>query len=182
MTPKSPGRERETPPTADCDRQGWEGSARGGPLTGLKVIELAGIGPGPHAAMLLADMGADVLRVDRPGTHTREALTGWGIADVELLLVTGAIVQRGEKRTTPINEVAADGSSLDRAIEMGRTIAALSASTRTTRRLLRSAADTTLAQALDAEAVTQRAAQQGPDYAEALAAFAERRSPRRTNA
>ena len=39
---------------------------RTGPLTGVRVIELAGIGPGPTAAMLLADMGAEVLRVDRP--------------------------------------------------------------------------------------------------------------------
>lgn len=38
-----------------------------GPLHGLKVIELAGIGPGPYAAMLLADLGADVVRVERPG-------------------------------------------------------------------------------------------------------------------
>ena len=37
-----------------------------GPLGGLRVIELAGIGPGPHAAMLLADLGADVVRVERP--------------------------------------------------------------------------------------------------------------------
>lgn len=37
-----------------------------GPLTGVRVIELAGIGPGPAAATLLADMGAEVLRVDRP--------------------------------------------------------------------------------------------------------------------
>ncbi len=36
-----------------------------GPLVGLKVLELAGIGPGPLCAMLLADMGADVLRIDR---------------------------------------------------------------------------------------------------------------------
>ena len=36
-----------------------------GPLNGLRVIELAGIGPGPFCAMLLADMGADVVRVDR---------------------------------------------------------------------------------------------------------------------
>ncbi|MDM0069966.1 CaiB/BaiF CoA-transferase family protein [Variovorax sp. J31P207] len=36
-----------------------------GPLNGLKVIELAGIGPGPMAAMLLADLGATVLRVER---------------------------------------------------------------------------------------------------------------------
>lgn len=38
-----------------------------GPLDGVKVIEVAGIGPGPFAAMLLADMGAEVLRVDRAG-------------------------------------------------------------------------------------------------------------------
>ena len=36
-----------------------------GPLTGVKVVELAGIGPGPFCAMLLADLGADVIRVDR---------------------------------------------------------------------------------------------------------------------
>ena len=36
-------------------------------LEGLRVVELAGIGPSPHAAMLLADLGADVVRVERPG-------------------------------------------------------------------------------------------------------------------
>jgi alpha-methylacyl-CoA racemase len=41
------------------------GTARTGPLAGLKVIELVGLGPGPFAGMLLADMGADVLRIDR---------------------------------------------------------------------------------------------------------------------
>ncbi|MEK8049415.1 CaiB/BaiF CoA-transferase family protein [Ideonella sp. DXS22W] len=43
------------------------GSAAG-PLAGVKVIEMAGIGPGPFAAMVLADLGADVLRITRPGT------------------------------------------------------------------------------------------------------------------
>jgi alpha-methylacyl-CoA racemase len=38
-----------------------------GPLAGVTVVELAGIGPGPYCAMLLADMGASVLRVDRAG-------------------------------------------------------------------------------------------------------------------
>ena len=38
-----------------------------GPLTGLRVIEFVGIGPGPHCAMLLADMGAEVLRIERDG-------------------------------------------------------------------------------------------------------------------
>lgn len=36
-----------------------------GPLAGLKIVELAGIGAGPHCAMMLADMGAEVVRVDR---------------------------------------------------------------------------------------------------------------------
>ena len=42
-----------------------------GPLRGLRVVELAGIGPGPHAAMVLADLGADVVRVDRPSGTLR---------------------------------------------------------------------------------------------------------------
>ncbi len=41
--------------------------AKSGPLQGVKVVELAGIGPGPHACMILADLGADVIRIDRPG-------------------------------------------------------------------------------------------------------------------
>ncbi|WP_328379408.1 CoA transferase [Streptomyces sp. NBC_00440] len=41
--------------------------AGNGPLAGVRVVELAGIGPGPFAAMVLADLGADVVRVDRPG-------------------------------------------------------------------------------------------------------------------
>lgn len=44
-----------------------ESATTRGPLTGLRVVELAGIGPGPYAAMLLADMGAEVVRVERPG-------------------------------------------------------------------------------------------------------------------
>ncbi len=38
-----------------------------GPLHGLRVIELASIGPGPHAGMILGDLGADVVRIERPG-------------------------------------------------------------------------------------------------------------------
>jgi alpha-methylacyl-CoA racemase len=40
---------------------------RQGPLTGLKVVEFAGIGPGPFCGMLLSDLGADVVRIDRRG-------------------------------------------------------------------------------------------------------------------
>ena len=39
----------------------------GGPLHGVRVLEVGGIGPTPFAGMLLADMGADVLRLDRLG-------------------------------------------------------------------------------------------------------------------
>ncbi|GAA0989008.1 alpha-methylacyl-CoA racemase [Nocardiopsis tropica] len=46
-----------------------------GPLAGLKVIEFAGLGPAPHAAMLLADQGADVVSVQRPGVGVA-GLTG----------------------------------------------------------------------------------------------------------
>ena len=54
--------------------QGWHARhmsyalGRGtGPLSGIRVVEIAGIGPGPHAMTLLADLGADVIRVERPG-------------------------------------------------------------------------------------------------------------------
>ncbi|WP_295494670.1 CaiB/BaiF CoA-transferase family protein [Sphingorhabdus sp. EL138] len=40
---------------------------KSGPLSGIKIVELAGIGPGPYAGQLLADMGADVIVIDRPG-------------------------------------------------------------------------------------------------------------------
>ena len=38
-----------------------------GPLTGVKIVEFTGIGPAPMAAMMLADMGATIIRIDRTG-------------------------------------------------------------------------------------------------------------------
>ncbi len=49
-----------------------------GPLQGYKVVELAGIGPCPFASMLLADMGAEVIRVDRAFTATNANEGGSG--------------------------------------------------------------------------------------------------------
>ena len=49
-----------------------------GPLTGLRIVEFAGLGPAPFACMLLSDMGADVVTIDRPGKRLGDAthLTG----------------------------------------------------------------------------------------------------------
>ncbi|MEA2617524.1 MAG: alpha-methylacyl-CoA racemase, partial [Chloroflexota bacterium] len=52
--------------------------APGGPLAGVRIVEVAGIGPGPFAAMMLADMGAEVLRIERRGPA---AITAAGVAD-----------------------------------------------------------------------------------------------------
>ena len=52
--------------------------ARTGPLSGIRIVELAGLGPVPHACMVLADLGADVVRVDRPGG-------GFGLASHDVL-------------------------------------------------------------------------------------------------
>ena len=58
--------------------------SRQGPLDGIKVIELAGIGPGPYAGQLLADYGADVVVVDRPGSAMPKAIDGRGKRSIVL--------------------------------------------------------------------------------------------------
>jgi alpha-methylacyl-CoA racemase len=65
-----------------------------GPLAGYRVVEIAGIGPGPFAAMMLTDMGADVIRVDR-----KSAVTD-GAADAPPLdpLTRGRRKARGQAR------------------------------------------------------------------------------------
>jgi alpha-methylacyl-CoA racemase len=63
-----------------------------GPLSGLRVVEFASIGPGPHCAMLLSDLGAEVLRIDRAGGN------GW----------TNPVVDRG-RATTAIDIRTAEG-------------------------------------------------------------------------
>lgn len=67
-------------------------SSASGPLAGLKVIEFAGLGPGPFACMLLSDMGADVVTVDRPGRTLgdRTDITGRGRTVVPIDLKSAA--------------------------------------------------------------------------------------------
>ena len=48
-----------------------DSARRSGPLAGVRVVEVGGIGPVPFAAMMLSDLGADVVRVDRPGEDLR---------------------------------------------------------------------------------------------------------------
>lgn len=64
-----------------------------GPLAGLKVVEFTGLGPGPHAAMVLADLGADVVRIDRPGNAKKSDVTARGRRIVEADLKDPAAVE-----------------------------------------------------------------------------------------
>ena len=60
---------------------------RRGPLSGIRVVEFAGLGPGPFAAMLLSDLGADVLLIDRPGQSAHPKDVVWrGRGALELAL------------------------------------------------------------------------------------------------
>lgn len=67
-----------------------------GPLSGVKILEIAGIGPGPFCAMVLADMGADVLRVQRPEPASQPVrpnpVVGRGMRSVVLDLKSNAAV------------------------------------------------------------------------------------------
>jgi len=65
-----------------------------GPLAGLRVLELAGLGPAPFACALLADAGADVVRVDRPNAlHDPTDILARGRRSVALDLKLPADVQ-----------------------------------------------------------------------------------------
>ncbi|MFM8777732.1 MAG: CoA transferase, partial [Acidimicrobiaceae bacterium] len=54
-------------------------SASRGPLAGYKIIEIAGIGPGPFAAMMLSDLGAEVVRVERVQAVRDVAGSNWDV-------------------------------------------------------------------------------------------------------
>ena len=70
-----------------------------GPLKGVKIVEFAGIGPGPFCGMLLSDLGADVIRIDRPGTRPSVAadVTGRGRRSIALNLKDEADVETALK-------------------------------------------------------------------------------------
>jgi alpha-methylacyl-CoA racemase len=64
-----------------------------GPLAGVRVLEFAGIGPGPFCCMLLADMGAEVVRIGRPGPSSRDPVLGRGRHEVGLDLKNPAVIE-----------------------------------------------------------------------------------------
>lgn len=74
-----------------------------GPLSGIRVVEMAGIGPGPFAGMMLADLGADVIRVDR--------LSGGGGLQTLLSAGRADVVSRG-RRSIAVNLKSAEGVEL----------------------------------------------------------------------
>ncbi len=88
-----------------------------GPLVGVRVVELAGIGPGPFAAMMLADMGADVIRVDRADAvgagGTRADVLNRGRRSIGVDLKSAGRPGRGARPRTA-------GRRADRRIPAGR--------------------------------------------------------------
>lgn len=80
--------------------------ARQGPLAGLRVVEFAGIGPGPHCAMLFADMGAEVLRIDRAGGN------GWPNPIADRGRSTISLDLRSEEGVATARDAAAQADML----------------------------------------------------------------------
>src|SRR6202167_2619454 len=79
-----------TPPASEAMASTQRAS---GPLAGVRIVEFAGIGPGPFACMLLADMGAEVVTLDRVGARKNlKSVAGRGRKVVELDLKSDAAV------------------------------------------------------------------------------------------
>src|SRR5215467_11932743 len=71
----APGRSRlPSPHRRPASGPPLPGGSRMGPLDGVRVIEIASLAPAPFGCMVLADLGADVLRVDRPDRSGRQTL------------------------------------------------------------------------------------------------------------
>lgn len=80
----------------------------GGPLSNLSVVEFAGIGPAPFCAMVLADLGADVVRIDRPAASPVDGGAG---EETGMAMITDGILGRG-RRSIAINLKHADGAAV----------------------------------------------------------------------
>jgi len=78
-----------------------------GPLAGIRVVELAGLGPAPHAAMMLADLGADVVRIDRPGGRELD-LDGGGAITRHRRIIEADLKDPGQREEVMRVVAAAD--------------------------------------------------------------------------
>lgn len=82
------------------------------PLAGLRILEMAGIGPGPFCAMMLADHGAEVIRIERPGEGG-----GFSIAAKDPLLRSRRVIQLDMKKREAVLAVRRLAQSCDGLIE-----------------------------------------------------------------
>jgi len=84
-----------------CKEEAPGGRTMSGPLAGLRVVEIAGLGPTPFAAMTLADFGAEVVRIERPGAQPLIAQKvdilnrGRGFVELDLKSAAGLETARG---------------------------------------------------------------------------------------
>ena len=101
------------------DKSAPQSSTRtSGPLAGFRIVEFAGIGPGPFACMMLADMGAEVVTLDRVGAKKNmKSVAGRGRKVVELDLKDKAAVAQ-------VLDLLGQGRCADRGIPAGRDGAA----------------------------------------------------------
>lgn len=82
------------------------------PLAGLRILEMAGIGPGPFCAMMLADHGAEVIRIERPGEGG-----GFSVAAKDPLLRSRRVIQLDMKKREAVLTVQRLAQSCDGLIE-----------------------------------------------------------------
>jgi alpha-methylacyl-CoA racemase len=89
-----------------------------GPLRGVKVVEIAGIGPGPHACMILADLGADVIRIERPGG---QMLAGGGTMTLNRGRPSVALDLKNPEATATVLELVRDADVVVEGMRPGVT-------------------------------------------------------------
>src|SRR6201984_2574937 len=89
--------DKSTRNNALLDKSPSQASVRAsGPLAGYRIVEFAGIGPGPFACMMLADMGAEVVTLDRVGAKkSLKSVAGRGRKVIELDLKDQAALAEG---------------------------------------------------------------------------------------
>src|SRR5215203_3478822 len=97
---------------ADGDRQSGPAELRDGPLTGIIVVDMTVAIQGPHASSYLSDMGADVIKIERPGGELNRYVRGPGFAPPHDVMGTQYVAMNRGKR----------GMVLDAHSDLGREV------------------------------------------------------------